>query len=251
MLRSGGFDIVHDQGLCCSRRHVITAHICNAAWSASRKSARWGERVFGATVARLEKWQYRRAGPARVIAVSQRVKADLARWYGFGDVSAVVYHGVDARVFSPANRELWRESMRAELGIPADAALFLFVGDLRKGAEDCIRALASGWLLCVGATPAEEYRAIARSLDREARVVFHGATDQIERYYAAADVFLLPTPYDAFGMVVLEAMAAGLPVIVSRQAGAGELIEHGVNGSGDGVAWGVGGRSWFKRLTAG
>jgi UDP-glucose:(heptosyl)LPS alpha-1,3-glucosyltransferase len=43
-------------------------------------------------------------------------------------------------------------------------------------------------------------------------------------------VFVLPTPYDAFAMVVSEAMASGLPVIVSREAGASELIEHGVNG---------------------
>ena len=51
-----------------------------------------------------------------------------------------------------------------------------------------------------------------------------------EKAYAAADAFVLPTPYDAFAMVVSEAMASGLPVIVSQEAGASELIQHGVNG---------------------
>ena len=52
----------------------------------------------------------------------------------------------------------------------------------------------------------------------------------MEKAYAAADAFVLPTPYDAFAMVVSEAMACALPVIVSREAGASELIKHGVNG---------------------
>jgi glycosyltransferase involved in cell wall biosynthesis len=60
--------------------------------------------------------------------------------------------------------------------------------------------------------------------------MFVGHTDQVERYYAAADAFVLPTPYDSFGLVVTEAMACGLPVIVSREAGAAELIRHHENG---------------------
>jgi glycosyltransferase involved in cell wall biosynthesis len=55
-------------------------------------------------------------------------------------------------------------------------------------------------------------------------------TRELQKYYAAADVFLFPTTYDSFGMVVLEAMAAGLPVITSDQAGAAELIEPGKDG---------------------
>ena len=62
------------------------------------------------------------------------------------------------------------------------------------------------------------------------RVLFLCATSQVERVYAAGDALLLPTPYDAFAMVVSEAMACGLPVIVSREAGASELIRNGVNG---------------------
>ena len=131
LLRGGSFDIIHDQGLCCARKHVITAHICNAAWAASRKPGSAGERAFGAVVARLEKWQYWQAGSARAIAVSERVREDLAHWYGFHGPATVVHHGVDAQAFSPANRALWRGPARAETGIPADEPVLLFVGDLR------------------------------------------------------------------------------------------------------------------------
>jgi UDP-glucose:(heptosyl)LPS alpha-1,3-glucosyltransferase len=71
---------------------------------------------------------------------------------------------------------------------------------------------------------------LAQELGVSDRVVFAGPTNQVEKAYAAADAFVLPTPYDAFAMVVSEAMACALPVIVSREAGASELIEHGVNG---------------------
>ena len=56
------------------------------------------------------------------------------------------------------------------------------------------------------------------------------STSEIERYYAAADAFVFPTTYDAFGMVVLEAMASRLPVFSSDQAGAAELIASGTDG---------------------
>jgi len=65
---------------------------------------------------------------------------------------------------------------------------------------------------------------------RAPNVAFIPATTEIAKYYAAADAFVFPTTYDAFGMVVLEAMAAGLPVLSSNQAGAAEVIDSGKNG---------------------
>jgi glycosyltransferase involved in cell wall biosynthesis len=110
---------------------------------------------------------------------------------------------------------------------------FLFVGDFRKGVMTCIRALSqlpSGTLRCIGSTPPRAYAAFARELAVADRVEFFGPTDNIASQYRCADALLLPTPYDGFGMVVLEAMASGLPVIVSREAGAAELITHSENG---------------------
>lgn len=213
------FDIVHDQGLCCFRKNVVTAHICNRAWAEARPCAPWAEKIFGAVVSRLEGWQYGRA-KARVIAVSQRVSRDLFRCYRAKKDVSVIYHGVDAKAFQsgPCGGEV---------------NTFLFVGDFRKGVKTCIRAISklpTGTLRCVGSTPPGPYAAFARELGVEDRVRFSGPTDEIASSYRCADALLLPTPYDAFGMVVLEAMASGLPVIVSREAGAAELITHGENG---------------------
>ena len=215
MLRGMQFDIVHDQGLCTFRPDVITAHIVNRAWSHARPDAGWKDRIFGAIIGVLEQWQY---GRAHVIAVSERVSRDLKQAYGVESPVTVIYHGVDADKFIPS------------YGTRGPEPIYLFVGDFRKGVEAAIRALDSGRLVCVGSTPPEPYRQIAQQLGRGDRVEFHPATNAIETFYATADVLLLPTPYDAFGMVVLEAMAAGLPVVVSTNAGASELIEHGVNG---------------------
>jgi len=213
------FDIVHDQGLCCFRKNVITAHICNRAWAQSRPCAPFAEQIFNFFISRMERWQYRRSN-ARIVAVSQRVSRDLMRCYRVKSEIDVIYHGVDAQAFHGGPCE-------------GDVKTFLFVGDFRKGVKTCIRALASlptGTLRCIGSTPPGPYAAFAKELGVTDRVEFSGPTRQIASQYRCADALLLPTPYDAFGMVVLEAMASGLPVIVSREAGAAELIRDGENG---------------------
>ena len=72
---------------------------------------------------------------------------------------------------------------------------------------------------------------MAKSLGIDEAVTFAGTqVDGLERYYRAADIFILLSKFDTFGMVVLEAMAAGLPVIVSPNVGAKDLVEEGSNG---------------------
>jgi glycosyltransferase involved in cell wall biosynthesis len=107
------------------------------------------------------------------------------------------------------------------------------VGDLRKGAAVTVEALARvpGLSLdVVTRSDTASLRARVERLGLGTRVRFHPPTATVERFYAAADLFVCPTPYDAFGMVVTEAMACGLPVIVSRAAGASELITHREDG---------------------
>jgi glycosyltransferase involved in cell wall biosynthesis len=213
------FDIVHDQGLCAFRKNVITAHICNKAWAQARPCSPLPERIFNFVISRLERWQYRKSN-ARIVAVSQRVSRDLLRCYRVKSQIDVIHHGVDAQAFRAG---------------PCEGAVntFLFVGDFRKGVKTCIRALSqlpTGTLRCIGSTPSGPYAAFAKELGVADRVDFSGPTRNIASQYRCADALLLPTPYDAFGMVVLEAMASGLPVIVSREAGAAELITHGENG---------------------
>lgn len=232
-----GFDIIHSQGFCGLRGNVFTGHICNRAWHRALQELEGGatfrESVFDAIGSTLEYSLYRFARHSAVIAISERVKQDIIRFYHCPAPIEVVHHGVDLDLFSPATLARWRCDVRAQYGLPEQEMVFLYVGDLRKGAARAIRALSQlsqGRLLFVSRSRAAAYERIAEQSGVSGRVVFAGFTNEVEKAYAAADAFVLPTPYDAFGMVVSEAMACGLPVVVSRNAGASELIQHGVNG---------------------
>jgi UDP-glucose:(heptosyl)LPS alpha-1,3-glucosyltransferase len=181
----------------------------------------------------MEHAMYRYARNSEVIAVSQRVERDLLEYYHCPSPIHVIYHGTDVKLFSPETRARLRSQAKAEYGLPEGQFVFLYVGNLRKGAERCMQALArldQGVLLCVSATAQEPYRQIAQECGVADRVIFAKHTSQVEKAYAAGDAFLLPTPYDPFALVVSEAMGCGLPVVVSREAGVAELIQPGVNG---------------------
>ena len=231
----GDFDIIHNQGLCGLRSNVFTAHICNRAWHRALRHAignlTFREWVSGTFLSALEYLFYSNARKARIIAVSNRVARDIRQFYHSSAPVSVIYHGVDLDTFSP-NASL-RSEVRSACQLAPEEMVFLFVGDMRKGARQCIRALAalpSAKLLFASRSPEAPYRKLAAELGLERRVLFLGVTGQVQRYYAASDALLLPTHYDSFAMVVTEAMACALPVIVSREAGASELIQSGING---------------------
>jgi UDP-glucose:(heptosyl)LPS alpha-1,3-glucosyltransferase len=150
----------------------------------------------------------------------------------------VIYSGVDLDHFSPWERERLRGAARAELGCRPRDTVFLFVGAgfFRKGLAAAIEALSlarqsANWLLVVGRDRDEAaYIERARAAGLGERVRFLGARDDVRPYYAAADCFILPSRYDPFPNTVLEALAMGLPSIVSARCGAAEVIEPGVNG---------------------
>jgi UDP-glucose:(heptosyl)LPS alpha-1,3-glucosyltransferase len=85
-------------------------------------------------------------------------------------------------------------------------------------------------LLVVGKGNEKQFKILARDLGISDRVFFVGVAQELEKYYMGADIFAMPSRFDTFGLVVLEAMAAGLPVIISRNVGARDLVRHGING---------------------
>lgn len=236
-VRRGSFDVVHAQGVTTWSADVSTAHICAASWFAAQRreglAPGWKQEVFERVVAPLERRFYRGGSAPWTIAISDAVRRDLATEYGRRDRVEVIHHGVDLETFSPAAREEHRLPLRRALGLDDATFAALFVGDMRRGGRRAIEAVARTadvHLVVVSRSEPEAYRAYATELGIGARVHFEPPTTRIERYYAAADAFLFPTPYDAFGMVISEAMASGLPVVTTRRAGAAELITDGVDG---------------------
>ena len=233
----GDFDIIHNQGLCGWRGNVFTIHICNRAWHCALRQTvgrlTFREWVSGNTLGLLEHLFYRYARNCHAIAVSRRVATDVRQLYRSNVSMSVIYHGVDLNTFTPASRNPARGAVRAACGLDGQEMAFLFVGDLRKGARQCIQALSrmkTGKLLLISRTRDAAYRVLVSQLGLDERVHFLGSTKEVAKYYAAADALLLPTHYDSFAMVLTEAMASALPVVVSREAGASELIQNGVNG---------------------
>ncbi|QOV90627.1 glycosyltransferase family 4 protein [Humisphaera borealis] len=237
LLVRGPFDIVHAQGLCGFRHNLTTAHICQRAWfeGLERMGMRlsWRQRLFKTFVTPLERLALCQPATRRVIAVSERIRLDLADAYGRTEGVEVIYHGTDNSTFRPDNRTRFRDEVRADLGLSNDGFMALYVGDVKKGAAAAIRAtekVPGVTLLIVSSSDVSYVESLAASLGVQDRVVFSPHSTRVEKLFAAADAFVFPTIYESFGLVITEAMASGLPVITNRAAGAAELIDDGVNG---------------------
>jgi UDP-glucose:(heptosyl)LPS alpha-1,3-glucosyltransferase len=174
-----------------------------------------------------------------VICNSKMVRDEIRRGFRISpDKLHVIYSGVDLEHFHPRERERRRGAARAELGCTPRDTVFLFVGSgfARKGLGAAIDALGrtaneAYWLVAAGRDREEEkFRRQARAAGLEGRTRFVGPQDDVRALYAAADCFILPSRYDPFPNTVLEALAMGLPAIVSSRCGAAEVIEPGVNG---------------------
>ncbi|MEW6531464.1 MAG: glycosyltransferase family 4 protein [Thermodesulfobacteriota bacterium] len=176
-----------------------------------------------------------------IVAISDMVRNDMAAHFRIpADEIRLVYNGIDAAKFSAPPGDS-RIEVRTELGFGADTVLFLFMAyDLRKkGIQylveattklgDMIGASKFG-VIVVGSLPSPALSRMVDRLDLRSIIAFAGPTKEPERYYAACDVFVLPTFYDACSLVVFEAMAAGLPAITTASNGAAGIIDEGRNG---------------------
>ena len=147
--------------------------------------------------------------------------------------------GVDCDRFSVSNKERWREEYRKKLDFSEEDCVFGYVGRITgdKGINELLAAfeksdIPHGKLLLVG--PMELKQTINPELLKRARsghrIVFHPAVEQIECYYSAIDVLVLPSYREGFGMVVAEAEAMGVPVIVTDIPGPTDAIIPGETG---------------------
>lgn len=172
-----------------------------------------------------------------VICNSKMVRDEILAYFDIdADMLHVIYSGIDTEQFHPRCKANRRE-IRKGLGISETDTLFLFVGSgfERKGLNTVIKALSllpgSAKALVIGVDKrSHHYQQEVRKLGLEGRVLFLGKQSDVIPYYGAADALILPTLYDPFPNVILEAMACGLPVLTSTKSGGAEVIEQGVHG---------------------
>lgn len=180
----------------------------------------------------IERRGYACARLKKAIAVSNLVRDDLVATFAIDPALAVtLYNGVDLERFRPAADHALRLQVRSELGIPDSAPAVAFVGNgfARKGLRFLIEAwpaLDPAAYLVVAGTDraAARYQRLAHRLGAGDRVRFIGAHRRVERLFAAMDALALPSLFEPFGNVLMEAMAAGLPVLASAACGAAETL---------------------------
>lgn len=189
-------------------------------------------RLYYALLCQLERRIY---GDPRVTlaAVSKHAAEQLKQYFGRSDV-AVIPNGVDVEYFSATAIAPLREAARKQRHCLSEQTALLLIGNdwRNKGLETLLAAMANCKdlplrLLVVGQDEQTPFRVQAATGGVLERVEFCLPVADVRPLYAAADILVAPSLEDSFNLPVLEAMACGLPVIVSPKAGVSEWLAHG------------------------
>jgi UDP-glucose:(heptosyl)LPS alpha-1,3-glucosyltransferase len=180
-------------------------------------------------MARVEQQLLGVTNPPRVLCLSQYLKQSVRKFYPLDDEHLpILFNAVDIERFDPTRRAAEKNS--AEI-----VALIIAQDFVRKGLHETITALSKVsdknlLLNVVGKQSTSGYEKLARQLGIKNRVRFAGPTRDTFTAYRNADFFVLPTKHDPCSLVVLEALAMGLPVISTKFNGACEIMTDGRHG---------------------
>lgn len=252
----GQFDIVHDVG------HMVGADIFNPHGGVEQG---WLKRYFASydnplhrafkraqrflspkerAFLSLQRRQYLSPQTRRILAISPMIQEHIRAYYPEIPEEKIVLIQDPAELarFTPKNRERFRQEERERLRLQHDEIALLFVGNnfRLKGLHPLLKSLTvlrrlnkskrPFRLLVAGNEAAHRWQRQTSREGVEKLVTFLGAVREIERLYAAADIFVLPSFYDSAALVVLEALASGLPAIISRWCGTASLIDAPATG---------------------
>ena len=196
--------------------------------------ARWGRNIY----ASMDQWlNFRQSLTQKIIYVSEEVyQRDISEGHSPGDRSVVIPNGIDLSRFARTDRK----DARQHFNLMPNTKIAIFVGRLesQKKADILLKAISKidlpeidfrVWL--VGDGPlADELKSKAKHLGIGDRVVFWGYQENVQLYLAAGDIFVLASKFEGMPIALLEAMAAGLPCVVTNVGEIKKLITHGEHG---------------------
>ena len=226
------FDVVMANGaITWAPADVNAMHFVHGAWLASPArvpDARpgphaWYRDIYGRINAA---WERRALRQARVaVAVSNLVKSQIEA-LDLGVAVETIPNGIDLTLYTPNGPAVDRASLRLPAGVP----LAFFAGDIRirlKNLDTVLRALQhvpALHLAVAGSTEGSPFPTMARRLGIADRVHFLGFRRDMPALMRTADVFVFPSRYETFSLVLLEAMASGTPVVTAATVGAADLV---------------------------
>ena len=242
------FDVLNVHGCVCPIGGVHWSQSLHAAWLDRARQFRkpwtpaWVKQRLNPlhpVLLSLERHHFRERNYQHVIVTTAQVKADLEHYYEVlaSDVT-IIPNGFSPTEFNSGLRSARRAAVRHKFGLTDENIALLFVANEleRKGYDTILGALGilknpNIKLLVVGRASMDNVRRRAAQHCVTDQVVACGATSNVSEYHAAADLFVLPTQYEAFCLAILEALGSGLPVVTSNVPGAADAILPGVNGS--------------------
>lgn len=207
--------------------------------------------IINEHLGKLKLWCLRKY--AAILTISDSLTGDYLNFGFHASQVRTLMNAVDSDIFLPSRSDAERKALRRKYALPEDAKILLFVGSLieRKGVDLLIKAFIEAeredkslYLVLVGARNKQENPSLDEELishlqevlDKNrlgSRVKFMGLVQeraQLAEIYRAADIFVFPSRNEGLGNVVLEAMACGLPMIVSRLPVLESVIRNGENG---------------------
>lgn len=240
-IKTGGYDIIHSHEL-IFHADLLTLHgIPHSTWIRQVRCKQPG--LFDRSLVWLERKGLASNHTPLVMAVSTLVKEELLKIYQIPESKTLVIHpGVSVDRFLAFDPERSRRQIRQRYNVSSNDVVVLFVGmnfEIKRlglviqGVGELVKKdgrFSKVKLLIAGKGNTNKYLTLARDLGIADRVTFIGVTHEVEKYYLASDIFVMPSRFDTFGLAVLEAMMAKLPVIITQRVGARDLVESGVQG---------------------
>ena len=242
------YDLVYSPGVNCFDADAVSVHIVFAEFLqrvrpelefARNPGRSWPvllhRRLYYRLVIALERRVFTRSR-TQLILTSRRSADELARFYGRRDRFPLIETGLDHKAFNPGSRTASRGEARRALGLQDASFILLLIGNdwRKKGLATLLDALKQ-----VPGLPIQllvvTNEAAAVSQVAEQYAGLRGAVHvlpprkDVEFYYAAADAYVGPSIEDTFALPAAEAMACGLPVIISARAGASDIVHDGLD----------------------